>query len=68
LALKDSALKKIVGLQNKFNLTILEFDRSDYNRLNSKYGFFNFDGQNDRSFDVYLNNPKFQKMTEAYIK
>lgn len=67
----DPALKKFIGLGNKFNPTTLGFDRSDYDRLNSKYEFFtfdSFDGQNNHSFDVYLNNPKFQKMVETYIK
>lgn len=67
----DPALKKFVGLQNSFNATTLGYDRSDYDSLNSKYHFLtlnNFDGQKSHSFDVYLNNPKFQKMIENYIK
>lgn len=67
----DIVLKKFVGLQRKFNPTTLGYDKKAYNNLKSTYNFFtvdNFDGQNSHSFDVYINNPKFQQMVETYIK
>lgn len=67
----DPTLKKYIGLENKFNPTTLGYDKTAYDHLNNYYGFFtydNFDGQNDHSFHVYINDPKFQQMVKAYIK
>ncbi|MFS4473637.1 alpha/beta hydrolase [Chryseobacterium sp. T20] len=67
----DYVLKKFIGLQNELNPTTLGYNDRAYNNLKSTYSFFtvdNFDGQNSHSFDVYINNPKFQKMIDTYVK
>ncbi|KPH13188.1 alpha/beta hydrolase [Chryseobacterium sp. ERMR1:04] len=66
----DPVLKKFVGLKGKFNPTTLGFDITAYNNLKSTYNFFtvdNFDGQNNHSFNVYINNDKFEQMIKKYI-
>lgn len=67
----DMILKKFIGLQGKYNPTTLGYDSQAYVNLKSTYNFFtvdNFDGQDNHSFSVYIRNPKFQKMIDAYIK
>jgi len=67
----DPALNKYVGLADKFNETTLGRDRTDFDNLNKHYGIMtltNFDGQKDHSFTTYINNVKFKKMVENYIK